>query len=181
MLGAVLLDLRRADIRKYKDGEQQINNHYTLDNENSARFLKMSVMESSLRSPDCQACKSASMALAAEGRLGEQRRLGWQFWAKDAANAYKVTLHDPHQDITVRACYDNYAEMNFKPTWSNRRPEIRPYQPGERQTTWYGDLRGGNSDHYRMTCLNLSIWAAEASLRMANCEFCSAANATPRL
>lgn len=171
-LGRDMIELRKAAIRQYSADEQVVNNHSTLRNPGAGESLRMWTMEEAFRRPDCEACRIAVSNAASKGKLREHKLLNWQLFGGDATDAYHVTLKNPFQEVTVRANWQSYVDMFLTALAEIRHPNIRKYEPGERQARRYCDLRSGNSDAYREACRNLAIFLAEGSLRATSCEFC---------
>lgn len=171
-LGRDLIELRKATIHQYGVDEQIVNNHSTLSNPGAGESLRMWTMEEAFRRPDCEACRVAANNAATKGKLREHRLLNWQLFGGDATDAYHVTLQNPLQEVTVRANCQSYVDMFLTPLAEIRHPKIRKYEPWERQTRRYCDVRSGNSDVYRAACRNLAIFLAEGSLRVPGCDFC---------
>lgn len=171
-LGRAMVELRNATIRQYGFGEHVVNNHSTLREPGAGMHLRMRTMEESFRRPDCRACSALSNDQASKGKLREHKLLNWHLFGGDAIDAYRVTLQNPFQEVTVRANYQSYVEMFLKPLKEIRHPKIRKYEPKERPVRRYCDLRSGNSEVYREACRNLAIFLAEGSLRAPGCEFC---------
>jgi hypothetical protein len=174
-IGKDLIALRKIEIRPYNLEEAQVNRHHRLDKvtpverEASALFLRAMVMESSLRRADCEFCRDH----AGKMKLVEHKRLPSQFWSGNRAQAYKVTLQAPFQEITVRSDYESsVGSMISNEVKRIRSIEIRPYKLNEPQTKYFCGLNNTTSEQHSVAISGLHLFVMEGSLRAPGCTSC---------
>ena len=175
-IGKDLIGLRKIEIRPYKPEEAQVNRHHRLDKvtaierEASSLFLRALVMESSLRKPDCEFCRDH----AGKMKLVEHKWLPSQFWSGNRAQAYKVTLQAPFQEITVRSDFESsVGSMISDEVKRIRSIEIRPYKLGEPQTKYFCGLNNTTSEQHSVAVCGLHLFVMEGSLRAPGCSSCA--------
>lgn len=175
-IGKDLIGLRKIEIRPYKPGEALVNRHHRLDKvtpterEASALFLRATVMESSLRRPECEFCRDH----AGKMKLVEHKRLPSQFWSGNRAPAYRVTLQAPFQEITVRSDFESsVGSMIPNDVKRIRSIEIRPYKLNEPQTKYFCGLNNTTSEQHSVAVYGLHLFVMEGSLRAPGCSSCA--------